>query len=97
MARSTTSSYLQSQAQAYELEQQLDQLSPAEKQQLEDDQAYFATNGRDLITKTETIVIIGAASSADKKAKHPDKLMAINYGIDTTQLTRIEVTFKKAT
>ena len=44
---------------------------------------------------TETIVIIGAASSADKKAKHGDKLMAINYRIDTTQLTRIEVTFKK--
>ena len=86
-------SYTESQAENFRLEQQFDQLSPAEKQQLEDDQAFFATNGKGLIGSTETIVIVGAASSADKKAKHPDKLMAMNYGINTTSMSRLEVTF----
>lgn len=86
-------SYTESQAENFKLEQQFDQLSPAEKQQLEDDQAFFATNGKGLIGSTETIVIVGAASSADKKAKHPDKLMAMNYGINTTSMSRLEVTF----
>ena len=86
-------SYTESQAENFRLEQQFDQLSPAEKQQLEDDQAFFAANGKGLIGSTETIVIVGAASSADKKAKHPDKLMAMNYGINTTSMSRLEVTF----
>ena len=88
-------SYTESQAKNFNLEQQFDQLSPAEKQQLEDDKTFYLTNGKDLIGRTETVVILGAASSSDKKAKHPDKLIAINYGIDTTRMTRIEVTFKK--